>query len=541
MDSIVRVSLFPINTRNDIGLQNEQMVQVPPAPGTREMTPAMLLSAIRKQWPSFKLVDDACITVARTTGIAGYAGSTHEQLARDAKLYANDNIQIHVIPMPPKQPSPQKPGALQLESARPYYQYANRLSIPLILTKLKPPYEPPADRNWPPPLPPTSVLLAESGFAHDHALQKLLCPGTKCFWIIPGCILAGPAPTTDAEVRHVLEDAECRVFVDLRAPGEGKGYEEIVRYQYADMVEKGSGKSATFMDRTTSGTELLAARPDAPEFVKSPIPHAGKYADPSACKCDSEMLDDTELSQLAAKLLTRCHREGCKMFIHCSRGHFRTGTLASVIIGLAYELSGSHAMLLFQALHDMAGHVFHRRRARYAAALLGAAASSPTGPSSPSYSEKSFAEQAEGCRALFPEQREQVMRLLAPVRDYVRSSTNSRIARERMDRDEEEEASELKMGSAAAEASAFERAQREERKTIIDIQLAASKIGQAMGLQQERNYGAGADFGAILDSGLAQISNLAGATSTMATGLTRQLTRATREASRSIKVGRVIA
>ena len=98
----------------------------------------------------------------------------------------------------------------------------------------------------------------------------------------------------------------------------------------------------------------------------------------------------------------------------------------------------------------------------------------------------------------------------------------------------------LKMGSAAAEASAFERA-REERRTIIDIQLAASKIGQAMGLQQERNYGAGADFGAILDSGLAQISNLAGATSTMATGLTRQLTRATREASRSIKVGRVIA
>ena len=94
---------------------------------------------------------------------------------------------------------------------------------------------------------------------------------------------------------------------------------------------------------------------------------------------------------------------------------------------------------------------------------------------------------------MFPEQREQVMRLLAPVRDYVRSSTNSRIARERMDRDEEEEASELKMGSAAAEASAFERAQREERKTIIDIQLAASKIGQAMGLQQERN-GAGADL-----------------------------------------------
>ena len=112
-----------------------------------------------------------------------------------------------------------------------------------------------------------------------------------------------------------------------------------------------------------------------------------------------------------------------------------------------------------------------------------------------------------------------------------------------MDRDEAEEASELKMGSAAAEASAFERAQREERKTIIDIQLAASKIGQAMGLQQERKGGEQqqTDFGAILDSGLAQISSLAGATSTMATGLTRQLTRATREASRSIKVGRVIA
>ena len=47
------------------------------------------------------------------------------------------------------------------------------------------------------------------------------------------------------------------------------------------------------MDRTTSGRSY-GRTPDAPEFVKF------RYlmqvvCGPSACKCDSEMLDDTEL------------------------------------------------------------------------------------------------------------------------------------------------------------------------------------------------------------------------------------------------------
>ena len=68
----------------------------------------------------------------------------------------------------------------------------------------------------------------------------------------------------------------------------------------------------------------------------------------------------TWLCALSAKLLQRAHSEGIAFYVHCSGGHFRTGTLCSVLIGLAYGVSGTHALGLFQALHDLAGNAFAR-------------------------------------------------------------------------------------------------------------------------------------------------------------------------------------
>ena len=44
--------------------------------------------------------------------------------------------------------------------------------------------------------------------------------------------------------------------------------------------------------------------------------------------------------------------------MHCSRGHGRTGTICALLLGLAYHLSAPHAVLLYQALHDVAGKAF---------------------------------------------------------------------------------------------------------------------------------------------------------------------------------------
>jgi len=395
---IVTITLYPQNEREAMGMRPSFQLQVTSA--GRQMVCSSMLEQLVKKYPPFAQHVDA-VHVARDVG-TGY-----ELVPRDARLYPGDSICLHIIPRPPEHkptttPMPRKRGD------------GDRLSKPLILTLCN--YEPSND-NWPPPLPPTSVLLANGGFAHDHAFSKFVLPGTHCFWVIPGAVLAGPTPSSDEMVRAMLNEG-VRQFVDLRAPGEGDTYEERVRVQYAEMMMQQHGSESLFMDRTQSGLDLMPARPDAPEFIKMPIPKLEEHMylafHPTQSKCDYQVLSDEELAVQCEKLLTRCRDDSAKFYIHCSGGHFRTGTVCSVLIGLAYELSGHHALLLYQALHDLAGHVFSRAR-------------NPTSPP-PSPGQQrtdvstSFASQTVECRALFPEQREQVVRLLGPVRDYVKSS-----------------------------------------------------------------------------------------------------------------------
>ena len=220
-DNYVSVLLYPCGERSAMGFKDEaQVVQVPTSgDASRQMHVSGLLKAISKQHPAFASHVDTC-HLAR-----GAERGATELLARDARLFPFDQVSIHLIPKAPEQLPPT--GAKRHNPTQ-----LDRMSQPLVQTLCE--YTAPAE-VWPAPLPPTSVLLAERGFAHDHAHSKLLLTGTKSFWVIPGCILAGPAPTDSRTVRLILETG-VRAFVDLRAPHEGKSYEEMVRYQYADMV-----------------------------------------------------------------------------------------------------------------------------------------------------------------------------------------------------------------------------------------------------------------------------------------------------------------
>ena len=86
-------------------------------------------------------------------------------------------------------------------------------------------------------------------------------------------------------------------------------------------------------------------------------------------------------------------------------------------------------MLLYQSLHDLAGHAFNKPPSPSKAASPRPVEGSPphdgtVAPPSPkevTFSQ-TFAAQAQQCRAFFPAQREVVERLLAPTESYIKSS-----------------------------------------------------------------------------------------------------------------------
>ncbi len=93
--------------------------------------------------------------------------------------------------------------------------------------------------GWPRPLPPTSVLLGEDGPARRAAFAQLTLPGTRCFWLIPGVVLAGPAPVTEQTLRPILQTG-VRTFVDLRMNIEGDEYDQLANELLAEMHEEGT-------------------------------------------------------------------------------------------------------------------------------------------------------------------------------------------------------------------------------------------------------------------------------------------------------------
>lgn len=224
-DSIVSVTLYPQLKRDELGMRVKTLVQVPTGSGEhRHMVCSGLLTELNKQFPDLKKYAGT-LHVSRTATTGAY-----EILSKQTRLYPNDDISLHIIPKAPEH----KPA--MAISKRKQGEY-DRFTKPLYRTMCT--YQPSAE--WPSPLPPTSVLLGKSGSAHDHAFSKFVLhdtegkPVTRCFWVIPGSVLAGPVPDSDKMCLDMLT-AGVRHFVDLRAKGEAGvsgAYREMVRARTA--------------------------------------------------------------------------------------------------------------------------------------------------------------------------------------------------------------------------------------------------------------------------------------------------------------------
>jgi predicted kinase len=112
-------------------------------------------------------------------------------------------------------------------------------------------------------------------------------------------------------------------------------------------------------------------------FVEQPIP-------------DQEIADDALVDMLADQLLDRL-KSGERLYVHCRGGHGRTGTVCAILLGRLYSLSAKEAVARTQLYHDT-------RKI-------------------PVFCADGYQQSADGssCVMLFPIQREQVFRLLAPA------------------------------------------------------------------------------------------------------------------------------
>ena len=324
---IVRVSLYPHHCRALFKLPEAQAISLPPA-----LAPNvdLLLNAIERQYP--KLGQQLLNCHLRREG----ADASERILTRESPLALEDHIALHLIPplgsagwpkeskasaAPPKAKSPKEQQELAPnELSKPFYTTFTDFA------------RSPTDFA---PLPPTSVLLSTGGASVSLCKRKLVLGESKCFWVIPGAVLFGPAPL-EPSVLHAIVAAGVSTIVDLRADGEGPSYEATLREVQAEVLQKQfpeEARASTFRPEQVHSVQLQRYR------IPSSHRGGGGPPTPSQSAFDRAVADESSIAVFASKLLTRA-RAGTRFYIHCSGAHFRSAMLGSVMIGMAYDLPG---------------------------------------------------------------------------------------------------------------------------------------------------------------------------------------------------------
>jgi len=186
----------------------------------------------------------------------------------------------------------------------------------------------------------------------DELVVAYRGPTNKSNWVVPGLLLCGDRSSLDShDGLRAILQAGVTTIVCLQARSETK-------------------KAVDYRGRAT-------AIRDGTNFVEQPIP-------------DQEITEDHLVGELVDQLLHRM-KAGEVLYVHCRGGHGRTGTICSVLLGRLYSLPGPEAMARTQLYHDT------RKQ--------------------PTFCADGYQETADGssCVILFPSQREQVLRLLAPA------------------------------------------------------------------------------------------------------------------------------
>lgn len=172
----------------------------------------------------------------------------------------------------------------------------------------------------PDPLPPVSFLASRSGVSYKAAVQVVQGPAPGTSWLIPNRVLCGEPPLEDEQLEKLLK-AGIDTFVDLRHESE-------------------IGGAGTYRWRVEQHCLNMDPKPT---FAVFSVPETLKPGEiPDTC-----VGDDDEVAKLVLNIISATG-SGSKIYIHCSTGLQRSATIGALVVGMVHQLSGRHALLLYQ-------------------------------------------------------------------------------------------------------------------------------------------------------------------------------------------------
>lgn len=226
----------------------------------------------------------------------------------------------------------------------------------------------PAECDFP-PLPSLTVLRQHKyGTAAWKAeASRHAGPTSRSSWVLRDMLLTGGMPKSSDELQQLL-DSGCTTFFNLTQNGEGVDYRKQLKRLAGSM---------------------------------HPRPRLRFDEQPIVDQCATA---DEQAAAAALRIVRRCVA-GEVVYLHCRGGHGRTGIIASLVLGLAYDVGAVHALALYQILHDCREqrNFALKQSGEGARALELAPSGAPRGRSQ------------DWCVCLFEEQRTQVERLLSPT------------------------------------------------------------------------------------------------------------------------------
>ena len=237
---LVYVTIYPEEQAQSLQISRNKSIGMPKAKASVQS----LLNVLQHLYPALGASIHA-LNTSRTEVPTIHVRRANQVLNIDDKLNDQEFLSLHLIPPAPREltvsqhpPTARTWAALDSEYVAylhsPRTPRAGAMPYLFLLSESDEPKQ--LANGWARPLPPTSVLLGEDGPARRAAFEQLTVPGTRCFWIIPGVVLAGPAPVSEETLRPIL-DRGVRMFVDLRMSIEGDGYEELANELLAEMQE----------------------------------------------------------------------------------------------------------------------------------------------------------------------------------------------------------------------------------------------------------------------------------------------------------------
>lgn len=163
-------------------------------------------------------------------------------------------------------------------------------------------------------------------------------PTSESNWLIPGRLLVGAYPSEDDDLEKIMESG-INTFVCLN--NDYGHFDDKMAYADLPSVDDGTGKiiiNPKLFEKkglvTLTGNKFNREN----NFLHLPI-------------TDMKTADDDIVSEFCLTLKKRiCMGEN--IYIHCTGGHGRTGTISAILLCLLYKITPEEALEYVQYSHD---------------------------------------------------------------------------------------------------------------------------------------------------------------------------------------------